>query len=221
MNDKKCEIVIPNSASAEDREEILTHFRDICPNIKIIAPENLDLLGSPLGIQSTDQEILCKRDVLKSFSTKLMFLKKHDAFFLLKNCLAIPKLLYMMRTSPVFQHETNIKELDSEIITALELVCNVNIPEATWHVYPRRGGGLGIPFPSVMAPSAYLASCFKSKHIVGDILGMAAETNCELEMYALDEAETAWDILSNCSTKPKVSEQHLQKVAETGLRSSL
>jgi hypothetical protein len=73
-------------------------------------------------------------------------LQSHTALFLLKNCLATPKLVYLLRCSPAFQEPGLLIELDSIIWNGLETLLHVSIDEEAWvqASLPVSRGGLGI-----------------------------------------------------------------------------
>ena len=61
---------------------------------------DLSLLGAPVGIQSIPGTINEKRKALERMTSKLEVLNPHQAFVLLKNAFAIPKLQYVLSASP-------------------------------------------------------------------------------------------------------------------------
>ena len=49
---------------------------------------------------------------LKTLTQRLKDIHENDALYLLKNCMAIPKLLYFLRTSPCFLEQDILVEYD-------------------------------------------------------------------------------------------------------------
>ena len=47
-----------------------------------------------------------KVDMLRCLGDWLKFLSAHDALILLRNCYALPKLMYVLRTAPCFESST-------------------------------------------------------------------------------------------------------------------
>ena len=85
----------------------------------------------------------------------------HDALFLLRNCFAIPKLTYVLRTSPCFQSPL-LKSYDSKIRSALEKVVNIQLSglsceQCTLLVW---FGGLGIRSAEDIVLPAFLSSIY-------------------------------------------------------------
>ena len=77
----------------------------------------------------------------------------------LKNSLAIPKLLYLLRTSQCSDNPL-LRQFDDTLRTGLITILNVDINKDQWlqASLPVGDGGLGIRSAEMLAPSAYLAS---------------------------------------------------------------
>ena len=78
---------------------------------------------------------------------------------ILKNSLAIPKLLYLLRTSQCSDNPL-LRQFDDTLRTGLITILNVDINSDQWlqASLPVTDGGLGIRSAEMLAPSAYLAS---------------------------------------------------------------
>ena len=68
----------------------------------------------------------------------------HYGFFMLKNCLSLPKLFYFLRTSICFNHPALLEKYDKTVRDGLSKVCNVNFDEisSTQQALPAEMGGL-------------------------------------------------------------------------------
>ena len=93
LNESKCEII----ASNFDIIENIDTFRDF----RRVAAQHMTLLGAPvLKGPAVDCALQHKVDDLQRAVGRLALLHSHDALVLLRNSLAMPKLLYTLRTSP-------------------------------------------------------------------------------------------------------------------------
>lgn len=54
----------------------------------------------------------------------------HNAFFLLRNCFAIPKLLHSQRTSPPFWYPGLLSEIGSKVLHSVSSFLNVKLDDA-------------------------------------------------------------------------------------------
>ena len=98
LNKSKSEVISKSSATS-------TMWKARVPDIQLTPPERATLLGSSLGhIESLDQAMSEKIEQLKVMGNRLKYLRSQNALILLKNAMAIPKLLYLLRTSPCFFH---------------------------------------------------------------------------------------------------------------------
>ena len=171
LNGSKCE-VIPLCHSEEDLQHTTQLFRSRLPSIKFIAPENQHLLGSALTDEAVPGLLNEKLSELTRLASRLQSIDAHPAFTLLKNCFAIPKLLYILRTSNAYKSLDQLREIDNVIKSCLTSITNVSFNEDAWSQarLPVRYGGLGIRTAEDLAPSAHLASHYATEGLVTSIL---------------------------------------------------
>jgi len=98
-------------------------------------------------------------------------LSNHEGLFLLKNALSVPKLLYLLRSSPCFGSRGAIR-FDEAIRSALALVTNCLLSDEAWlqAALPVRWGGMGIRSISSLVGSAFLASAASIKILASSLL---------------------------------------------------
>ena len=107
------------------RESILTSLPGAC----VIDPQSACLLGSPLGNLESISSILRKKiGSLVTMGARLQHILAHDAILLLRNSLAIPKLLYILRTSPCFL-SPGLKTFDDVLKSIVSSVANIHLVE--------------------------------------------------------------------------------------------
>jgi hypothetical protein len=90
---------------------------------------------------------------------------------LLKSCLAIPKLLYTLRTSAAFESNL-LSEYDILLRQGLEKITNCHIQEASWlqATLPVHLGGLGIRSARQIALPAFLSSVHGTSNYMQQII---------------------------------------------------
>ena len=133
------------------------------------------LLGSPIGgPQSSNQVLSTKKASLERLGERPRLLHSHDGLCLLKNALALPKVLYVLRTAPCFDSPI-LPELDSLQKSLLEDICNVHLSDEAWAQasLPVRAGGLGIRRFTKLATPAFLASAAGTSALTQSILPQA------------------------------------------------
>ena len=142
------------------------------PGLSVTERDHATLLGSPIGTAGGIQNTILKRTKsLQTLGNRLQLLHAHDAFCLLRNALAIPKVLYILRTSPCFL-VPGLHDFDSLLRSLLGTILNVNLSDSAWTQasLPVRAGGLGVRSTTQLAPSAYLASAAGCAQLVQRIL---------------------------------------------------
>ena len=94
VNGNKCELTILNESMLEATEAL---FRGLLPGVRVVEACDFSLLGAPVDIRGIPGTINEKREALERMTSKLEVLNPHQAFVLLKNAFAIPKLQYVLR----------------------------------------------------------------------------------------------------------------------------
>ena len=117
-------------------------------------------LSAALGEKSLDE--LLNSFLLSFFllHERLIKLLAHDALFLLRNCLVIPKLLHTFGTSPSFRRPDLLCEIDAAILHSTSTILNVKLEDSQRaQVYlPTKLGGFGIASANNISASAFLSS---------------------------------------------------------------
>jgi hypothetical protein len=164
MSLPKCEII---GASADSIKYLELHGIVL----QSTAKTEVTLLGAPLHKVSIEKILTAKMGDLETLCNRLCLLPKHHSLFLLRNALAIPKLLYILRTSPCF-HSSALNNYDNSLRQTLSTVLNIDIDDSRWQQasLPVRDGGLGIRSAVSLAPSAFLSSATSTANLVSQIL---------------------------------------------------
>ena len=126
----------------------------------------------------------------------------HDALFLLKNCFAIPKLMYVLRTAPTFKHPEILLEYDNKLKEVLQSILNVTLEDDAWlqSSLPVTSGGLGIRLASDLALPTFLSSAYGAEKGMATLLPDIIKE----EQYDLrQEAEITWkETVTNNNGEP-------------------
>ena len=189
VNDEKCEIYFPDE-SHPDKQRIMGEFKALAPKIKLVTDETLTLLGAPIHAAAIDGVLTEKLDHLSLMAERLESLDSHDALFLLKNCFALPKLMYFLRSAPCFKSDM-LKSYDERLRKCLETILNVELDGDAWTQcsLPVSQGGLGVRKATDLALPAFLASANGAMNGMSKLLSRDLH---EEEDLFLTEAETLW-----------------------------
>jgi len=118
------------------------------------------LLGAPVIKGKTqDKAITDTIEQLSRAIDRLSLFHAHDALMILKNSLAMPKLLYTIRTSDCFENPL-LMCFDDTLRTGLSRILKVDLSNGQWlqASLPVGNGGLGVRSAMMLVPSAFLAS---------------------------------------------------------------
>ena len=124
-------------------------------------PEDAVFLGTPIGDHnSVDASIITKCNDLRVMGDRLPHFQRHDSLLLLRHAFSIPKILYLLRTSPCFR-SPELPKFDQLLQSITCAVLNVNLSDDrvwTQASLPVSLGGIGVRRAVQLAPSAFLAS---------------------------------------------------------------
>ena len=172
VNPGKYELFQVNSYS----EECLNAHEEsntLTPGVKLLAKNNLTLLGAPIFPEAIESIMKPKLEKLILMAKRLKEIDAHDALFLLRNCLRnMPQLTYNLRISPCILKSVILKKYVSIIKEALQDMLNIRFHEKACDqsTRPIRLKGLGIKLPSKKALPEYLSSVCSSKSVVKKLI---------------------------------------------------
>ena len=100
-----------------------------CPLLNPFNQENAVLLGSPIGSRPClDGTIKTKIDNLQILGGRIKLLQTHDAMCLLRSAFTLPRVLFLLCTTPCFQSHL-LSEFNPLQRTLLETFCNIELDD--------------------------------------------------------------------------------------------
>jgi hypothetical protein len=126
LNHAKSELICDDVCA---RDAVMSAFS----GLQVIAREQATLLGTPIGSVDLINSILTlKLEKLKLMGERLQHLSCQDALLILRHSLAIPKVLYILRTAPCFLSD-QLEAFDGVLRSILSQVLNINLSqEMAW-----------------------------------------------------------------------------------------
>jgi len=191
INNSKCELLIVNNTTSQGRSEIIKAFQVEFPSLSIPAPNLWQLLGSPLHQDSTPPHLETKTKMLGNIIENLELIEPHQAFFILENCLSIPKFIYLLRSAPCFKCKKELEVFDTAIKNNMEKISNVSFGEENWpHAsLPIRHAGLGLRSAADLPLPCFLSSSHACKGLVNHLL---PSLNPEIPYGDVNDAIDDW-----------------------------
>ena len=174
INPNKCELTCVN---LQHSEAVISEFKQLLPNINITSIEESIILGSPIAPQGVRSEITSKLNALTRMISRLNSIDPHQAFVLLKNSFAIPKLTYLLRSSRAFQETDLLEEIDMTLRNSMSSIVNIDFTNESWAQasLPARSGGLGIRKSADIALPCFISSALSASSLVEAILSSEPE----------------------------------------------
>ena len=211
LNEAKCELMIlgmNNTATCST----ISLFQQIAPTIRtIIAPNEAILLGAPLTTAGIGPSFQPKIDALSRLRTRLNSLHAHDALYLLRNCVAIPKLLYLLRTSPTWKRNEDLESFDEIVRLSFQSITKVKMEGAVWQQATLPSSMGGVRKSVDLALPAFLSSAHASQDLVTSILPLGEPGAEALSCEAAD----LWEERFSCPLPP-VESRGQQRAWDSG-----
>ena len=112
------------------------------------------------------------------------------AYHIIRHCLFVPKLTYVLRCAPLWRFPNLIKPLDERIKDVLTKILNSDLSDSSWTQasLPIRYGGLGIRKISSIALPACISSAYSSTVLFQKIM----HTWDNVSTPFVNEALNAW-----------------------------
>jgi hypothetical protein len=176
--------------------------------------EEAIFLGSPLSIPATTTAIQDCRLQLEKGKDRLLKLQAHEAFFILKSSLGVPRLMFLLRTAPC-SLSPEAARLDEDLRSILGAITNIQLSQEAWSQasLPVRWGGIGVRDITKLSPSAFLASIHSAASLMSILLPPhLADLPDEVSNRMLG----AWEDLSG-SARPVGSEACRQRSWDDGI----
>ena len=102
-----------------------TQDMPVLADLQYVSPDQAMLLGCPLGAMSLKKVLDCQISQLQLIGECLHHLHAHHALTLLQHSFSVPKLLYVLCTSPAFQTPLLIS-WDHLLLSILSKITNIN-----------------------------------------------------------------------------------------------
>ena len=209
INPTKCEAILLEGSSEESKSIALRHLHSVLPDIREVAMNELELLGAPVHDDQVRRKLLQGQLMMEKLIRRLQALEEaHQAFFLLKSYVSLPRVLYLLRSSPAYRHPALLVKIDETVRCGMEAITNVRLRGDSWRqaTLPVNLGGLGVRMVTDVALPAHIASQVASADTIASINGSAAArvggaTRCLVEEW---EARTGLP-------SPDVSRQRYQR----------
>ena len=216
INPNKCEIIFPADVSDEQRSCAVTSLHQLIPGAAVLQDSERIILGAPISEDAAEAAIVEKREELEYMIGRLRQLDAHVAFFLLRNCLWLPKLQNLLRASPLYRHSGSLRQLDAILQSAVSNISNVNLTGDCWEqaVLPTRYGGLGLRRLADVALPSYVSSLYGCHPIILACLPASLATDVTEER---EKATADWQAAAGGEDVPTGSDQLKQKAWDSVL----
>ena len=178
------------SYSVDEFTELVKTLASDLPGLKRTELADMELLGSAILDQAVKKAIANNLHTYHLMTHRLQQLDTHTGFFLLKNEFSLPRLLFLLWSSPCYRHSDDLAPYEECTRNTAESICNVQIDDSGWKQARLlvRFGGLGLRSEGDLAILAYLSSRESCRRLVSAILPPPSDPSVE----SADDVITTW-----------------------------
>ena len=178
---------------------------------KVRASDGIVVLGAPVGYSGFIKEKLESRvEKIREVVELLPLLKDpHTEYVLLRSCLSLPKIMFMLRAVNTVEHQEPLCHFDSIIRGALSKVLGSPLTDVQWSQasLPVAMGGLGLRSAVDHAPVAHATSLLAAQPLLDGLLG-EDEQELSLPQTLLDAISAKVGEETTVTTLTGVSQKH-------------
>ena len=141
---------------------------------KIRSGEGITVLGAPVGWRGFVRDMFEEKiEKIRQITEMLPLLKDpHSEFVLLRSCLSLPKLMFLLRALDTTEHQDLLQSFDTISRGALSRIVGSPVTDDQWAQakLPVAMGGLGLRAAEDHASSAYATSLLSSHSMILKLL---------------------------------------------------
>ena len=169
----------------------MAKLHKLIPGATITTESQARMLGAPLTDEAAEAVMEDKNEEFERMVDRLQHIDEHSALFLLRNCIWMPKLQYLLRAAPLYRQQELLKPLDKKLRTATSSITNVQFNNESWKqaTLPTRYGGLGLRRTQDLALPSYTASLHHCSQLVSAMLSDALHPSVTAER---EQAVSTW-----------------------------
>lgn len=159
LNTTKCEVTVLGGMGPE-QALAKTRLLDLLPAAKFVEPDDLDLLGSPIGERQIPRALNAKKDLLHQICQRAALMHPQAALFLLRHSLGVPKVVYTLRSAPTYNYTADLNSMDDTCRDIISRIMNINVTTDVWNriSLPVGRGGWGVRGVHQLALPCYAGS---------------------------------------------------------------
>ena len=142
------------------------------PSSAEVEKDQLSLLGSTLYVDGLPGALTAAATVVTKLCERLESLDAHTGLFFLTHHTSAPRFMHILRSSPAFTNDDQLREIDFILRSTASSITNVEISDTGWTQasLPVRHGGLGLRAVADLALPCFISSVHASMNLVADIL---------------------------------------------------
>ena len=164
----------------------LTDLDPLRRGVPRVMEDGIVLLGSPIGSQEFIEQVIASKveKVKETVSLLPLIQDPHTEYVLLRSCLSIPKIMFILRTTDPVQHQNLLQQFDSILRESLTRIIGVPVSDSQWQQaqLPVSMGGIGLRSAWDHAPAAFAISLLSAQDLKEKILNLPDTHDCPVNL---------------------------------------
>ena len=120
-------------------QSVILAIESALPGVTMTEREDLNILGAQIDINGCRTGVHIAVQRLSAMSSRLESINAYNAFFLLQNCLSMPRLLYKLRSSPYYRLLSKLTQFDKTLRQTASTISNLRYRVVTVNTSRRKG----------------------------------------------------------------------------------
>ena len=145
LNPRKCEF---SQLGSRNPPNLLTAFNNLLPGLHMRTATDLLHLNAPIAEEAIPIALEKAKSLIWNICQRIKVLDSHTALFLLTHYTAAPRLIYLLRSAPLFKAKEELASIDDTLRDSLCSITNVRIDDGALgsSVSSREIWGFGLAF---------------------------------------------------------------------------
>ena len=125
-----------SNVSCDNFQSVLIAIESALPGVTVTENEDLSILGAPINVNGCRTEVPKAVERLSTVSSRLESIDAHPPFFLLRNCLSMPRLLFKLRSSPCYRLHAKLTQFDETLRLSQSATSILTMPGGNSQHFP-------------------------------------------------------------------------------------
>ena len=132
LNVTKCEVTVMDGPTEAEHAAAISEVQHELTEITETPLTRLQLLGSPIYEAALPGATSTVFDTVSRMCERIRCLDRHTGLFFLAHHVSAPRLMYLLRSTPLYRDRSGLREIDDLIRSTMTEITNVDLSGSAW-----------------------------------------------------------------------------------------